>query len=353
MKEEVFIFSSIWHRNRIVFRTDNIENYERIFSNIRIFIPIYRKLIFCGDVPKSIKYIKGANILNSNDLLSLRNALSDSIDEEEYGAPPVQILFFNVTETIFTKVLRDLDRGWIAFTSCDASILKRNSFHIYEKFPIKDGYVYLIDPVPKDISLERMIIENINNKSEGIKKFIIQMKENEIYLAFHAIQDELKTKNKITFSYLSEILNMREKTLKKIIEIGKRETRMDLSPYIEDSPKKIIKFLKSLSFIKEVSLAAIFNERDLIGYAKFRELEFSTVNFLRLKKCIEDFSKAGIDIGETWYFSLLTKNKDILIFKDNYTFCFIFEKGMNFILIISEIKNLMESVNLFEEKEIV
>jgi len=327
----------------MVFHSESIEQANELFFNTRCFIPQYRQLIFCGDIPKELRYTKGAKLLETKDFDSLRGAFQGSLAEEEMGTPPVQIVYFNAEERIFKNILRYLDRGWIATTAGDKSILEKQKFNIYQQIELEEGIIYLLDPVVGDTSIEKEIIENTNNNSSGIRTFMAQMKANQIHYAFQAILDELGTGKKVTQAFLSESLDVRQKTIEKIVEIGKRERRFDISNYIEESPPHIIKFLKDLSFIKEISLAAVFDRRNLIGYAKYRDIIFPTRNFLRLNDGIEHSSGSKFNIGKPLYFELNAKFRDIIIFNSDYLYCFILEKGMNFEEFQSKLKKLRRS----------
>jgi hypothetical protein len=343
-EKETLIFSSIWNRNRMVFRSENIDQANELFFNATCFIPQYRQLIFCGDIPKELRYTKGAKLLETKDLESLRDAFQGSLAEEEMGTPPVQIVYFNAEERVFNNILRYLDRGWIATTSRDKSILEKQEFNIYLQIELEEGVIYLLDPAVADTSIEEEILENTNNNSSGIRTFMAQMKENQVHYAFQAILDELGTGEKITQAFLSESLDVRQKTIEKIIEIGKRERRFDISNYIEESPPPVVKFLKDLSSIREISLAAVFDRRDLIGYAKYRDVVFPTGNFLRLNDAIEHPSGSKFNIRKPWHFELNAKFRDIIIFNNDYLYCFILEKGMNFEEFQSRLKKLLRSL---------
>ncbi|MFQ6089092.1 MAG: hypothetical protein ACE5K0_09360 [Candidatus Methanofastidiosia archaeon] len=310
---------------------------------MRCFIPRYRQLILCGDIPKEARYIKGVKLVETKEFKSLRDALKESLAEEEMGTPSVQIVYFNAEEGVFKNILRYLDRGWVATTASEKPALEKESFNIYEEIRFKEGIIYLLDPMLEDISIEERIIEDTRNRSSGVRFFMIQMKESQVHLAFQAIQDELEAGEKVTQSYLSETLGIREKTLKKIIEMGRRERRLDISNYIEETPPQVIKFLKDISSGKEISLAAVFDKKNLIGYARYRDIVFPTLNFLRLSDRVETFSDTKLNIGKRWSLRLNAKNKDIFIYKHNYLYGFILEKGINFIDITSRIEKLIES----------
>lgn len=339
-EKNILILASIWNRNRIVFHSKSIEQANKLFFNTRCFIPRYRQSIFCGDIPKEVRYTKGSKLLETKELESLRGALLGSLAEEEMGTPPVQIVYFNAEEKIFENILRYLDRGWIATTTREKSILKERKFDIYLEIELEEGIIYLLDPAVEETSIEEEIIENTSNTNNGIRPFMVQMKASQVHYAFQAILDELGAGKKMTQAFLSESLDIRQKTIEKIVEIGKRERRLDISSYIEESPPHIIKFLKDISSINEISLAAVFDKRKLIGYAKYRDIVFPTTFFLQLIDGIEPSSGSEFKIGKRWHFELNAKFKDIFIFNHDYLYCFILEKGMPLEAFKSKLKKL-------------
>jgi len=346
MKEEreVMILTSLWHRNRLVLHSRDIKEANDLFFNINYFIPQYRQLIFCGDIIKKARYLKGVKLIETEDLGSLGEAFKESLAEEELGTPPVQIVYFNAREETFKQVLQNLDRGWIATCTDDTANFVKNSYNIRKEIIFERCIIYMLDPLPNDFSIEEKLIEDTKESNRGIKQFIIQMKQSQVHLAFQAIQDELSSRKKVTQSYLSETLGIREKTLKKIIEIGIREKRLDISNYIEMIPSLIIDFLKEISFIKEVSLVAVFEGNNLVAYSRYRDIIFPTLNFLQLRDKIDIFLDSGLNIGEYWHLRLNSENKDIFIYNHDYLYCFILEKGINFITFRSKVEKLIRYI---------
>jgi hypothetical protein len=95
--------------------------------------------------------------------------------------------------------------------------------------------------------------------------------------------------------------------------------------------------------MKEITLAAVFDENNLIGYAKYRDIIFPTQNFLRLSRNIEMVSDTNYSIGNRWYLEVTTKNKNILIHKYNYLYGFVFEKEMDPTLFRLKIEKLLKN----------
>ncbi len=342
--KEALILASIWYRNRFLIHSKTIKESNNVFSKYKYLFPQYRKWILCGNVPKELRYISGAKIIESNDLVSLRNACMESLNEEEMGASPIQMVYFNATEEVFDEVLNHIDRGWIATCSESIPNVVKKRYEFWDEIDLDNVKIYFLDSLTSDISIENRLIKDSENKSKGVKLFMIQMKQSQIHLAFQAIRNELESKSKVTQSYLAETLGVRKQELNKIIEIGERERRMDISGYIEKPSNDIIKFLKEISELREVSLAAVFKENNLVAYSRFRDIEFLTLNFLQIKDKIEKLSEVAIDLGQEWTLRLHSMNKDIFIYNLNYIYCFILEKGVNFITFRARIKKLAKNV---------
>ena len=343
-EEEAIILATIWHRDRLVIQSEDLKNANDAFFELSYFIPQYRQLVLCGDIPKGARYLKGAKLLETDDISSLREAFQSSLAEEELGTPPVQIVYFNASEEVLQNVLKNLDRGWIATSSRERKDFVRKMFKPKKEISFNGKIIYLLDDLSVDYSIEKKLLEDTKNSSKGIKQFIIQMKQSEVHLAFQAIQDELKTRKNVTQSYLSETLGIREKTLRKIIETGIRERKLDISDYIVDTPPLIVEFLKEISQIKEVSLVAVFKDMNLIAYARYREIGFPTMSFLQLKKNVENLQDSKLEIGEYWHLRLNALNKDIFLYNHDYFYCFVLEKGLNFITFRAKIEKLVKYI---------
>jgi len=343
-EKEALILASIWHRDKLILRSKSIEEANNLFFNIKYLIPKYRQLIICGDIPKKARYLNGTKLIETKDFDSLRDAFQQSLAEEEIGTPPVQIIFFNAGEGVLKNIFKYLDRGWIATTTCQKPTLEKESFNIYEEIRLKEEIIYLLDPMPEDISIEKRIIEDTRNSSDGGKEFMIQMKQSQVHLAFQAIKDELESGKCITQSYLSEIYNLRDKTLSKIIEIGRRERRLDISNYIEETSPQIVNFLRKISSINEISLAVVFDNENLIGYAKYRDIVFPAVNFLQLSKRVDSSSDNKLNNSKRQYIELNSEHKDIFIYKNNYLYGFVLEKGIEPSFFRFKLEKLIESI---------
>jgi hypothetical protein len=335
--KEALIFSSIWHRNRILLCSENIEEANLLFNRFRCYIPQYREMIFCGDIPKTARFIREARLVETDDTPTLNSVLLESLSEEELGTQPVTVVYFNADEKTYKNTLSTLDRGWISTTTVKPSAFEKKPLKIVKKIQIGKVAVLILDPIPTNIFLEKKIIEETIDCSEKVKEYVVQMNESQVHLAFNAILGELEAKNKLTQSYISDTLNIREKTLTKIIEIGKRERRMDILEYIEETPSEIIEFLKGLSIEKEILLAAVFENRDLVGYAKFGDIVFPSRKFLQIDEEIDTISNKDFDLVEGRLVEMRLGNRNIVLYKHQYLFGFVLNSGINPVLLKSKI----------------
>jgi hypothetical protein len=318
------ILSSIWHRNRIVLRADSGERADSIFFELRPFIPQYRQLIFCGQIPKEARFLRNAKFIETADLNALRRALVESFAEEEMGAPPVQVVFFQADRAAFMELLAHLDRGWMATTRVGLEVLSAASLPPVEEIKTRADSLALLDPLPQDMSLEDRIMEDTKSLSGAIKAFRIQSKQGQVHLAFQAIQAELESTPRLTQSYLQETLRLRENTLKKVLEIGRRERRVDLSSYIEETPGPMIEFLKKISAGGGLSQAVVFDGGNLLGFARFGDIELPSRYFLLAWQIVARLEKDGLPLGPCRFIELKTTGQvTVLFYNHRYLFGFI------------------------------
>ncbi len=318
------ILASIWHRNRIIFRADDGERADSLFFELRPFIPQYRQIIFCGTIPKEARFLRGAKFIETRDLKALRTALLESLAEEELGAPPVQIVFFRADEAIFRDLLAPIDRGWMATTDQASPAWLASQLKPSVEIKTRRGTVALIDPLPEDVSLEERIMEDTKSLSAGIKAYRIQSKQGQVQLAFQAIQAELESSSRLTQPYLQETLRLRENTLKKVLEIGSRERRVDVRPYLEETPAPVVEFLKGAAKAGGLSQAVVFEGDRLIGYARYREIELPSRYFLQAWEMLGRLQTEGLPLGPFRSVELQTTGQTtILFYERRYLFAFV------------------------------
>lgn len=321
------ILASIWHRYRMVFRADTGPRADAIFFDLKPFIPQYRQLLFCGQIPKQARFLRGAKFIETRDLEALRTAISESLEEEELGAPPVQIVYFHADLPAFEELLSRLDRGWIATTDVRGEELAGIGLKPREEIKTRNESVVLLDALPEDMSLEDRIMEDTKSLSAAIKAFRIQSKQDEVHLAFQAIQAELETTPRLTQSYLQETLRLRESTLKKVLEVGRRERRVDVKPYIDETPPIVVEFLKKVSAADGLSQAVVFDRDKLIGYARYGDLELPSRHFLKGWETLGQLGSEGLPLGPSQFVELRTTGQvTVLFYRRKYLFAFIPER---------------------------
>ncbi len=315
------ILSSIWHRNRMVLRADSGERADSIFFELKPFIPQYRQLILCGQIPKEARFLRNAKFIETSDLNTLRRALAESFDEEELGAPPVQVVFFRADRPAFKDLLAHLDRGWMATTEAGLDVLTAAGLKPAEEIRTRTDTLALLDPLPKDMFLEDRIMEDTKSLSGAIKAFRIQSKQGQVHLAFQAIQAELEATPRLTQSYLQETLRLRETTLKKVLEIGRRERRMDISSYVEETPAPVVDFLKKAAAGGVLSQAVVFDGMNLIGFARFGDIELPSRYFLQAWQILSRLETEGLPLGHCRTAELKTASQvTILFYHHRYLF---------------------------------
>lgn len=325
---EARVLASLWDRNRMVCSVSDPSLFHPLFCWLRIYIPRYRPILLLGDVPRETRHLKGVRVLESGDLASRRAALEQALSEEETGAPPFQVVGFGLEDEHFRELLGRLDRGWVAFFSgLTRKKLEDAGLSVIEEIPIEGGSLFLIDPLPPELTAEEELLLETASCSPAMKDFMIQMRQSQMHLAFQAISAELESGRSLTQPYLSETLRVKEKGLKKILSLGLRERRLDLASYIRDTSPRVIDFLKSLSQESELALAAVFDREELIGYARYRECFFPSRNFQKFKKNLDRLSRTVSDPGRPWFMEIKAAEKIVQVYQGRYLYGFLLEGG--------------------------
>jgi len=326
---EASLLAAIWHRSRIVIQAPLLESANNLFSLWSYMIPRYRTFVLCGEIPKTARYIKGAKLIENKEPSAQREAFELSYREEELGASPIQIVYFDAEPDALRDVLSAIPQGWIVTTSHPREDWENDSLRVKDVLSFADGTFFFLDAVQDDIFIERRLLQETRDNSEGVKGFKVQLKQSEVHLAFQAMLTELESASSLTQSYVSETLNVRERTLAKILAIGNKERRIDLSPYIRNTAPEIVDFLKDIASIKELYLAALFDGEELIGYAKYRDINFPSQDFLRVVRSVEAFAKGASRTGPLKYVEINTRNLNIQVCVQPIVFGFILEAGPN------------------------
>ncbi|MBN2207531.1 MAG: hypothetical protein JW742_09015 [Candidatus Aminicenantes bacterium] len=326
---EASLLAAMWHRNRIVIQASSVDSANALFSLWKYMVPQYRTFVLCGDVPKTARYIKGAKIVEAKEPEAQREAFELSYAEEELGSPPIQIVYFGADPTVLRDVLSAIPQGWIATTTHPPRAWETEKTRVRDALSFADGTFSFLDPIPKDIFIERRLIQDMRDNSEGVRDFKVQLKQSEVHLAFQAMLTELESTGLLTQSYVSEMLNVRERTLAKIMAIGSRERRVDLSSFIQRTDPTIVGFLKEMSSVKELYLAALFDGENLVGYAKYRDINFPSQNFLRIVGAVGAYARCASRTGPLKYVEINTRHLNILVCVHPIVFGFVLEAGPN------------------------
>lgn len=325
---EAKVLASLWNRNRTACLISDRSNYQPLFRRLRSFIPRYRQLLLLGDAPKEIRHLQGAKVLEMSDLGAHKAAIEQSFAEEATGAPPIQIVAFDPDKKLFDGLLSSLDRGWTVFLN---GISKRHlealGYEIHGEIPLPEGQIVLLDPLPSDLSPEEELLLETDPCSPAVKDFMIQMRQSQVFLAFQAIAAELESGRLVSRPYLSETLRVKEKTLRKILEVGLRERRVDFRPYIQDTPEPIIEFLKNLNRGSDVALAVVFEDDHLLGYARYQECYFPSRNFLAFSLQAGRVEGTAGDPGRPWFLEMNAGDKTVHLFRRRYLYGFLLNSG--------------------------
>ncbi len=345
LQEEAKALAAVWHRTRMVASAPSPDMAIQLCTKFFSYIPRYRQVLLCGNVPKEMKYLKGAKLMEMGDPLAQGAALQISLAEEELGAAPIQVIYFGDAQAAYRDIFVSLDRGWmIVAQNMSRAAIEKSTSNVQAEVRFPEGTVYLLDPLPADLTIERSILSETNGSSQGVREYMIQMKETEVRLAFQAILAEMESGRSVTQSYLAEMLKVREKTYHKILEIGLRERRMDLTPYIKETVPKVVKFLKAISLWNEASLAAIFIHKNLVGYAKYKDVDFPSPNFLVLGERMEALSQSEMTPGHPWILELNTREMNILLIKHRLLYGFVLAAGADSALFRTKLEGLIDEL---------
>ncbi|MBM3297921.1 MAG: hypothetical protein FJY83_10040, partial [Candidatus Aminicenantes bacterium] len=313
---EARVLSSLWDRNRLICSVSDPSLFHSLFCWLRIYIPRYRQILLLGDVPKETRHLKGVRVIEGEDLGSRKESLKQAFSDEETGAPPIQIIGFGLEKEAFRTLLGPLDRGWVAFFSgLTNKDIEETGHTVCEEIALEGGSLFLLDPLPPDLSPEEEILLETAACSPAMKDFVIQMRQSHLHLAFQAITAEVEAGRSVTRAYLSEMLRVKERGLKKILRLGLRDRRLDLSQYIRDTPQPIIEFLKSLSQESELALAAVFEREELVGYARYRECFFPSRNIMKFKHNINRLGATACDPCRPWFLEVRAADKIVQVYQ--------------------------------------
>ncbi len=314
------LLSAVWNRNRLVVQAPTPAEANALAFHLRIFIPRYRQLLLCGDIPKEASFLSGARLLRGDDPEALREAVLQSFEEEEIGSPPIQVIYFQPPAAIVSGVLAGLDRGWIATTCLARAELQKAGLTLHRALELGRSAIFIVDPATESSKLEDMIFEQTRDSSREVQQYVIQMNQSQVYLAFQAIRDELQTRDSVTSAAILEEYGIRQRTLDKILTVGRRDHRLDLAPYIRDTPPDVLKFLKEVGRVKTVDLAAVFEGETPVGYAKFREVVFPSRYFLDI---VAMASLARETSGAFRSFEAGLETHHLLIYQGDYLYAFL------------------------------
>ena len=348
------ILSTIWLRKPIIFYTDDKNNFDRLIQEIIHFIPDYRQLIFYGQVPKTIIYNKfRPKVLNTDDLKSIEISLIQSFEEENIHAPPLQLIFFDANEWILTNLLKQFEKGWIAFTFADVKKIQE-FFESNDMLSINAENYKIIFPKggPDDKKLEYKLINKARNRTLSTVRILLQKKMNEIRFTAQALLEEIEAGRKINQLEIEECFEIDSLNFAKVLDILKVEARLNVKPYIQLIPKYISLLLDKLSKISGVDTIACLHKNELLGIVRNKDFEFIPQQlfspFVSFLNYLNDLNEWGsyqqINLELQNGIKMLFFKKDEISKHRNLTFAAIIDRKSNAFLVLKEIKNILKEL---------
>jgi len=325
---EVALLASIWHRNRLAVRSADESEAAELVAALLEYVPPYRQLVFCGSVPKTLRFVPDVKTIDLQDLAGLRDSLLAAIAEEGMGTSPLQIVYFGADREVFESLLAFLDRGWMATTALDDIPIGGGAEAGRKEIRRSAASIVLLDPVPDNTFLEERIFEDTFQRSASLRKFLIRMKQSEVHLAFDAIQGEIETGNRYHRAFFKETLKLRERTLQKVFEIGLRERRLDLTSYVEDTPPPITRLLKKLTSLEGLLMAVVLDKETLIGVGRYRDLDLPHKTVTLLWDSVRDLAELLGQKDSCRSLEISTSRYHVLLMQDDYLFGFILDRDI-------------------------
>jgi hypothetical protein len=325
---EVALLASIWHRNRLAVRCEDTATAAELVAALIEYVPPYRQLVFCGVVPKTLRFVPDVKIIDLQDLAGLRDSLLGAIAEEGMGGSPLQIVYFGADREVFESLLAFLDRGWVATTALEDIPIDGGAGAGRREIQRSAASIVLLDPVPDNTFLEERIFEDTAHRSASLRKFLIRMKQSEVRLAFDAIQGEIETGNRYHRAFFKETLKLRERTLQKAFEIGLRERRLDLSSYVEDTPPPITRLLKKLTSLEGLLMAVVLDKNTLIGIGRYRDVDLPHKTISLLWDTLSDLTEMLSPKDNCRSLEISTTRYHVLLMRDDYLFGFILDRDV-------------------------
>jgi hypothetical protein len=275
------LFSLVWHRVPIILSGKNEQQAEKLFEELMYFVPEYRKLVFIGDIPKSVLFSQSnPTLLPVEDKELLQDNIIQIFEEESAIDPPIQLICSLKTSEkyLLNELLSHIDRGWISFCQfgvTDNYIKKNFTIKNIQKIKINELTIHAICDELPETRLENIILQKSLNASAQALRFLLQKKMSEVRNAGQAIIQDIEQNRTFTQAEIEEEFEMRSLTFNKVLDITLSESRLDIGSYIELTPADIADRLKLISHIPGIEVIGVMKEGKLIGLARYNEYTFS------------------------------------------------------------------------------
>lgn len=334
--------SNLWKRYPFIISYSDLNKVNDLIVNLTDFIPNYRQLMVCGNVPRAIQFsMKKPRILDHSDLNILSDSLTSSFEEERVGTRPLQLIYFDATSEILKKILLPLKHGWFATSQLSYAEIGAIA-EIYDFETIGDCTIYFLKPDNNGV-IEERLFEKAERRSLEIASFIFQLKMSEIHLIGNAILREVENGKNMTQVEIKEIFDMDDATLKRVLYLLKAESKIDVKPYIIFTPEMVQRQLFQLIKFDGIILAAATQNQKVIGLAKNATVPFSISHLF--SAVIASFTEVRkrFNFGENAQFMIELKDgrKILLILATEYEYIFFVDATKNIDFLTGEIIKLI------------
>jgi hypothetical protein len=271
-----WLFSAIWSRQPIIIHSHSSSAAPLpILEDIMHFIPQYRQLIIHGDLPRKFLFDshRPKHIENINFELICDSILTSFAEEQNLKSRPITYLGYNVTEQIFLKVLKLLDRGWIATTSLPINKIE-NIFQNVSLESVRfndDISIIFLNGHPRRMPLEMHLLKMFNSRSVLIAYYHIQKKVSEIRFAAETLVQEIEQGKTFQQAEIQEFFDLDYQNFMKCLEIIEAEFYLKIDRYVTLTSNRIKHVLQKLCNLDGVLYVCAITDGDLTGLLKIRD----------------------------------------------------------------------------------
>ncbi|MBN1348509.1 hypothetical protein JXJ21_03805 [candidate division KSB1 bacterium] len=289
------LLSSIWLRKPILINRAPGTHDPTLLEELLSFVPEYRQLIFCGDVPRNMSYHRlNLKVFGNESIISISETLRNLFYEEKSGRNyPLLIVYFNADYDTLETISRTIDRGWIAITSLSQEDVKRCcTAQSFDDIVSEAFSVHFLIQKDSHVAYEQRLLEKIRHRSRPAMKFLLQKKFSEARYACEAMVDEIEVGHRIFHQEMLELFEMDALIFEKSLQILAAERYLDIKRYIDFPPENLGSALRQISKLNGVVWTCLFENSHLIGFEKNRKSDNLPINSLiKFYKYIESFAE--------------------------------------------------------------